>query len=81
MKNKTNIRFLVSIVSFLLFLVNFLLLINGKILISGYWILPSLFKKFGSVQKISEARIDEIASISGINEELARKIKEQLNKN
>ena len=40
-----------------------------------------LLKKFGSVEKIKEATIDEIASVKGINEELAKNIKEELNKN
>ena len=39
-----------------------------------------LLKKFGSSQKIVEADISEIAKIKGINEELARKIKEALSK-
>ena len=39
-----------------------------------------LLKKFGSVEKIKEATIEEIASIKGINEALARKIKEDLEK-
>ena len=38
-----------------------------------------LLKKFGSVEKIANADINEIARIKGINEELARKIKEKLN--
>ena len=37
-----------------------------------------LLKKFGSVQKIKEADIGEIAKIKGINEELAQKIKDEL---
>ena len=40
-----------------------------------------LLKKFGSVQKIKEATIDEIAQVKGINEELAKIIKEELSKN
>ncbi len=40
-----------------------------------------LLKKFGSVEKIKEASIDEIASVKGINEELAKNIKEELSKN
>ena len=40
-----------------------------------------LLKKFGSVEKIKEAAIDEIAQVKGINEELAKNIKEELNKN
>ena len=39
-----------------------------------------LLKKFGSVEKIKEATIDEIANVKGINEELAQKIKEELSK-
>ena len=38
-----------------------------------------LLKKFGSTVKIAEASIEEITQIKGINEELAKKIKEQLN--
>lgn len=37
-----------------------------------------LLKKFGSVENIANADIEEIASIKGINEELAIKIKESL---
>ena len=37
-----------------------------------------LLKKFGSVEKIKQAKISEIAEIKGINETLARKIKENL---
>jgi len=37
-----------------------------------------LLKKFGSVEKIAKADISEIAKIKGINEELARKIKKEL---
>ena len=37
-----------------------------------------LLKKFGSVNKIKEATIDEITSIKGINKELAEKIKKEL---
>jgi len=40
-----------------------------------------LLKKFGSVQKIKEATIDELAQVKGINEELAKIIKEELSKN
>ena len=35
-----------------------------------------LLQKFGSIQKIKEASIEELISVKGINEELARKIKE-----
>ena len=35
-----------------------------------------LLKKFGSVEKIKKAEIDELTQINGITEELARKIKE-----
>ena len=38
-----------------------------------------LLKKFGSIQKIAEADIAEIATVKGIHEELARKIKDELN--
>lgn len=38
-----------------------------------------LLKKFGSVAKIKEASIEEIAEISGITMELAQKVKEELN--
>ena len=38
-----------------------------------------LLKKIGSVEKIANADISEISKIKGINEELARKIKEKLN--
>lgn len=37
-----------------------------------------LLKKFGSVQKIKEASIDEISDTKGINKELAKKIKNNL---
>lgn len=40
----------------------------------------ALLKKFSSVKKIAEADISEICEIKGINEELARKIKEELQK-
>ena len=39
----------------------------------------ALLKKFGSTKKISEANIEEIMKIKGINEELARKIKNEFN--
>lgn len=38
-----------------------------------------LLKKFGSVERISKADINEITQIKGINEKLARKIKQELN--
>ena len=38
-----------------------------------------LLKKFGSVEQIAKAEISEISSINGITEELAIKIKENLN--
>ena len=38
-----------------------------------------LLKKFGSVENIAKAEIDEITQIKGINEELANKIKNILN--
>ena len=40
-----------------------------------------LLKKFGSVQKIKEADVEEINKVKGINEELARKIKHELSNN
>lgn len=39
-----------------------------------------LLKKFGSVEKIKKAKIEEISQIKGINEDLAMKIKEELTK-
>lgn len=38
----------------------------------------ALLKKFGSVEKIKQASLDELQEIKGINEELAKKIKEEL---
>ena len=38
----------------------------------------ALLKKFGSVEKIKKANIEEIQEIKGINEELAYKIKQEL---
>ena len=38
----------------------------------------ALLKKFGSVKKIAEADVEEISKIKGINGELAKRIKEQL---
>lgn len=38
----------------------------------------ALLKKFGSVEKIKKANIDEIQEVKGINEDLARKIKKEL---
>ena len=38
-----------------------------------------LLKKFGSTKKIAEADIAEITKVKGIHEELARKIKKELN--
>ena len=35
----------------------------------------ALLKKFGSVDKIKEAKLDDIAEVKGINVELAKKIK------
>ena len=40
-----------------------------------------LLKKFGSVEKIKEADINEISKVKGINNELARKIKNELSNN
>lgn len=37
-----------------------------------------LLKKFGSVEKIKNANIEELIKIKGINDALARKIKESL---
>ena len=37
-----------------------------------------LLKKFGSIEKIKEAGIEEISSIKVINEKLAQKLKEEL---
>ncbi len=37
-----------------------------------------LLKQFGSVSKIKEASIDELTKIKGINEALAKKIKDEL---
>ena len=37
-----------------------------------------LLKKFGSVKKIKEATIEELTEVKGINEKLAREIKENL---
>lgn len=37
-----------------------------------------LLKKFGSVEKIKEAKLEEIMQIKGINENLAKQIKKQL---
>ena len=37
-----------------------------------------LLKKFGSVKKIKEADIEELVKVKGINESLAKKIKEEL---
>ena len=39
-----------------------------------------LLKKFGSVENIAKASVDEIASVKGINEELAEKISKELTK-
>ena len=38
----------------------------------------ALLKKFGSVKKIAEADVEEISKIKGSNEELAKRIKEEL---
>lgn len=37
-----------------------------------------LLKEFGSVAKIKEAKIEDLTKVKGINENLARKIKEEL---
>ena len=39
-----------------------------------------LLKKFGSVENIAKSNVQEISSVKGINEELAKKILEELNK-
>ena len=38
----------------------------------------ALLKKFGTIKKIAEADVEEICKVKGINEELAKKIKEEL---
>jgi excinuclease ABC subunit C len=38
----------------------------------------ALLKKFGSVQAIREASVEEMATTSGMTEKLARKVKESL---
>ncbi len=38
----------------------------------------ALLKKFGSIKKIANAEIEELTKIKGINEKLAKKIKEEL---
>lgn len=38
----------------------------------------ALLKKFGSIKKIANAEIEELTKIKGINENLAKKIKEEL---
>ena len=40
----------------------------------------ALLKKFGSVKKIADAEVEEISKIKGINAELAKRIKEELQK-
>ena len=40
----------------------------------------ALLKKFGSVKKIAEANIEEIIKVRGVNEDLAKRIKEKLSK-
>ena len=37
-----------------------------------------LLKKFGSIEGIKKASIEEFSNLPGINEKLARKIKEEL---
>lgn len=39
----------------------------------------ALIKHFGSIKKIKEASIEDIAKVKGINEKLAKKIKENIN--
>ena len=46
----------------------------------GYIKKQELLKKFGSIEKIKEAKLDELTEIKGINENLARIIKEELKK-
>ena len=38
----------------------------------------ALLKHFGSVKKIGEASVEELMQVKGINENLAKKIKEEL---
>ena len=38
----------------------------------------ALLKKFGSIDKIKEAKLEEIASVKGINLKLAKEIKDSL---
>jgi excinuclease ABC subunit C len=38
----------------------------------------ALLKKFGSVQAVREASLEEMAAASGMTEKLARKVKESL---
>ena len=38
----------------------------------------ALLKKFGSVEEIKKATVEEIEAVKGINKSLATKIKEQL---
>ena len=38
-----------------------------------------LLKYFGSVKKIQEATIEELMQVKGINEKIAKELKEQLN--
>ena len=40
----------------------------------------ALLKEFGSVEKLKNTRIEELTKINGINENLAKKILEELNK-
>ena len=37
-----------------------------------------LLKRFGSLEKIKNASIEDICKLKGINEDLAKKIKEEL---
>ena len=41
----------------------------------------ALLKKFGSIKKIANAEIEELTKVKGINDELAQKIKDELNEN
>ena len=40
----------------------------------------ALLKHFGSVEKIKESNLEDLAKVKGINESLAQKILEELNK-
>ena len=40
----------------------------------------ALLKEFGSVEKIRKASVDELTKVNGVNEELAERILQELNK-